>query len=122
MLEANPESTMVDLPEVEAYYMVEIFISMDFAKVMPMGGLGPLSHMDVDAWSRVYGVDLAMWEVDTLMSMSKAYVSGYIDYNEKDVGPPVVLPGREPTEEQRQDIHNRMKSVLGRRRRKKPSS
>lgn len=74
------------LPEVDAAYMVGHWYAV--GQVMPTGqGVLPLSAAELRAWQQGRQADLAPWEFQTLLDMSRAYV-GQLHESEKPECPP----------------------------------
>ncbi len=70
----------VRLPELAiTETLPEIWRDLGYAKTSGMGGLEPLSWLEIDAFARVTGQDLSGVEGQCLMDMSRAYVASISD-------------------------------------------
>lgn len=61
----------VPTPDIsDGHYLTSILF-----KVGPSSHESPVSYMELESWQRQHGIELAPWQVDLIIDMSKAYLS-----------------------------------------------
>lgn len=53
----------------------EYFQTIDIKRQSHGYGYNPITHLELEAWARLYRIDLKPWEVDALSSMDTAKIN-----------------------------------------------
>jgi len=97
----------LDFPEIEdEEYLIDYWQDIGLASPGAMGMI-PISSSEIRAWQDMSGVQLSVWEYQTLREMSREYVSQYNASNQKDTPPPYIAKGYD-----KQAIEKKIKTVL----------
>lgn len=75
------------MPECDAHYLIEYWYTVGLCAAGAMGPVA-LSSTEIDAWSRLSGVELEPWEFNSLRQMSQEYVSSLHLSESPDAPPP----------------------------------
>lgn len=110
------------MPDVESQYHAGYLVSLLFeAGLMSINGMSPvpISWLEIDAWLRVTGMQLATWEILLLKQMSEVYVAERCE-TDKDRPAPYRKRDLEEDEivEQRNKVETNLKNFLSQFKRK----
>lgn len=68
----DPRLTVEVPPECEALW--KAWLSISHSRIVGMGASG-ISFCEIEAWSRLHGVSLNSWELDTIIEVDRAFLS-----------------------------------------------
>lgn len=97
------------MPPNPAPYLIDRLLEIGLTEAAGMGA-GPVSWLQIDAWSRLTGVALAPWEARLLRRLSSDYLSESRRAEDVHAAPPWRAP---VTAEQIEAEERRLMAVLG---------
>lgn len=81
----NPFSLYLEMPDVGyAEYVLRMLIDIGISSSNGMG-LAPISWTEIKSWDEVTRGSLRPWEAETIMELSRHFVSKFNEYDKKNV-------------------------------------
>lgn len=94
-----------DLPQCAAMHMIGYLY-----EVGPMMQSGPVTHGEIESWSRNTARTLSPWEARTIRALSVAYVTEH--FAAADPSRPAPYQRQEPVEQNRKAVERQVKNAM----------
>lgn len=105
------EDKLPDLPGTDAFYLVQYLLDLGPTVASGMGA-APVGYVEIDAWQRALGIELAPWEAQTLRALSVEYLAMSHRASAHDCAAPYV-EGSLISAARRREVANKLDALLG---------